>query len=540
MLVDSMNRPFQITIFTITLLTILSLAPQLGHLGNRYSTREQPRLVERTEQCWSIQNVTTIQNATRVIDGGIVIENGGFLAILDSIVYLTDSSSAVTSIEVRAGGVLNITRSSVYSGNDTAWRLRAAKGSQLSVTYSILQNNGVGDTALVSIETDYAILNGNSISGAGGDGIHIEGCESVIISNNVINACAWEGIDVLNAERCIITKNTIYNVGYGGVTCSSSQDLLIAQNTVLNCTYNGVLVGHSQGVEVVANCLQDAGHRGICIEFSSNIFVTENSIHRCDQTGIDVQSCRNAIIHRNFIDSPNLYGISVFDESTMIQAVCNNITKSRGHGVLVDVCTDLIVGWNIILEPDQDGVHVDRSDDNITLVGNIIDHCGENGIHVQRSSYVSISGNLLNRSWLENFYCYESYHVIFFLNAISHLWNGVARLPSSSVTFDNGTHGNYWSLYTGQDVDSDNIGDTPYTFYRNIQDEYPIMSIETVEEYRLSRLVSMIWYESITTPVTTTTPDSTDMTLEFLLIMNIPIQMLAVVLILTEIRARTK
>ena len=39
---------------------------------------------------------------------------------------------------------------------------------------------------------------------------------------------------------------------------------------------------------------------------------------------------------------------------------------------------------------------------------------------------------------------------------------GGSHIPNSTISFSNGTHGNFWYKYNGTDVNNDEIGDTPY------------------------------------------------------------------------------
>lgn len=51
--------------------------------------------------------------------------------------------------------------------------------------------------------------------------------------------------------------------------------------------------------------------------------------------------------------------------------------------------------------------------------------------------------------------------------------------PEEAVhTWDDGSRGNFWSDYTGVDIDEDGIGDTPYVIDAQNQDRYPLMQME--------------------------------------------------------------
>ncbi|TSA55389.1 hypothetical protein D4R42_05640 [bacterium] len=61
-------------------------------------------------------------------------------------------------------------------------------------------------------------------------------------------------------------------------------------------------------------------------------------------------------------------------------------------------------------------------------------------------------------------------------DAVYNAW-WLEASPAVNI-WDNGyvSGGNYWSNYTGEDADSDEIGDTPYVIDEKNQDHYPILT----------------------------------------------------------------
>jgi len=95
---------------------------------------------------------------------------------------------------------------------------------------------------------------------------------------------------------------------------------------------------------------------------------------------------------------------------------------------------------------------------------NNITGCTQNGVYFSISDYNSFFHN----NFVNNAEQARENHQLY--------WWGIQNdtYYSENNKWDNGKEGNFWSDYTGADVNGDGIGETPYTVYENYIDHYPL------------------------------------------------------------------
>ena len=87
---------------------------------------------------------------------------------------------------------------------------------------------------------------------------------------------------------------------------------------------------------------------------------------------------------------------------------------------------------------------------------------------------------------------------------ISYSTPNFTRTLNHGGFFDNGAQGNYWSDYTGADVNRDGVGDTPYVIDGNRSDHFPLMT-----PFDTSNLaVELPSWANLTEPTQVQTPSS--------------------------------
>ncbi len=153
-----------------------------------------------------------------------------------------------------------------------------------------------------------------------------------------------------------------------------------------------------------------------------------------------------------------------------------------------------------IIKDNYEGIYITNFSNNCTINDNTI-----NGrVTLDEANYNIISNNYITSTY-EGLYFSKSNHNKIFKNTIENcnvydnpnlcgvrLWsssenlfylnnfinnkNGNAIEENELNQWDNGVHGNYWDDYTGEDLDNDGIGDTPYLIDElDNQDNHPLV-----------------------------------------------------------------
>jgi nitrous oxidase accessory protein NosD len=150
-----------------------------------------------------------------------------------------------------------------------------------------------------------------------------------------------------------------------------------------------------------------------------------------------------------------------------------------------------------VVEHSVDGVKIDGSD-NVVYANRITNN--ERGLVIDSRRSVSnlVEGSLSN-TFFANYIANNLLGVAFFSylgtnltsifyhnNLIDNTYQVNTKFSDCGNSyFDNGEKGNYWSDYTGTDVDGDGVGDTPYVIDDKRQDRYPLMAPFDIDSVQL-------------------------------------------------------
>lgn len=193
--------------------------------------------------------------------------------------------------------------------------------------------------------------------------------------------------------------------------------------------------------------------RGLSIVGSYSTVVANNF----SRTNMGVSGSFN-VIYGNIVDGDkNLVGIGLGDGHGNM--IVNNTITNCNTGILIGgvqgidniICTNRIVGNN-------KGVVV-------------TDHANNNNFYANYIENNQIGASLGYKIPLETINTF--YHNNFVNNAQQVNTNDTVY---HNGLFDNGKEGNYWSDYSGSDMNGDGIGDTPYVIDVKRQDRYPLIA----------------------------------------------------------------
>lgn len=248
------------------------------------------------------------------------------------------------------------------------------------------------------------------------------------------------GIRISKRKKCIIENNILLNT-YFGIYLANSNDCIIRNNEVKGFekresqTGNAIHLFRCNKIFIENNNL--SGHRdGIYFEFVENTKISNNISSNQIRYGMHFMfSHDNEYFHNTF--SNNGAGVAVMYSKNifMHENTFSDNWSSVSNGILLKDITDSRIFKN----------HFERN-----TIGLYAEGCLR--IEIEQNEFskngwaVKILGNSENNRFLNN-------------NFIANTFEVVTNSSSNSNIFEN----NFWSEYSGYDLDKDGTGDIPHS-----------------------------------------------------------------------------
>ncbi|MHB8604774.1 MAG: right-handed parallel beta-helix repeat-containing protein [Thermoplasmatota archaeon] len=315
-------------------------------------------------------------------------------------------------------------------------------------------------------------ISGNVIEnlGTGGEGGINSGWDNnLTVSGNTIHAnpTTNSGIDLADYGPNVISGNTVTGAAFGILAWSNQQT--VTGNTVSGSSTFGIWsFGYGSPNIVADNRVDSVGRDCIAsIEYSPSIL--RNVVSHCAQDGIRVYASYGAgipVVGENTVTTSPI-GVRV--DSVMDYVVRGNIVRDAGDFGIIAAGRGATIAANDV-ENRTTGIYVVGGRDHL-VAANVVKG-GSDGIYLLGSNLDTITGNrvtanarglTLNASQgnvvYDNVFANAKNALV--INSDDNEWS-VAKTPGTNAVGGPFLGGNFWSDYTGVDVDHDGLGDVTY------------------------------------------------------------------------------
>ncbi|MEQ9468038.1 MAG: nitrous oxide reductase family maturation protein NosD [Ekhidna sp.] len=318
---------------------------------------------------------------------------------------------------------------------------KASPGDTLIFDAGIYESQGIEITkSLVLIGKEGAILDGGGkdyILKILADDVSVSGFE--LVNSGRSYTKDYAAIYIYKTSGFILSNNVITK-SFFGILAEKSKNGQINQNKVLGTATredqsgNGIHLWDCDSVKIAQN--EVSGMRdGIYLEFVDASFVQDNHSHHNVRYGLHFMFSNHDEYRSNTFEK-NGAGVAVMF-SKWIKMKDNRFIQNWGtasYGLLLKEIYDGEVENNLF-DRNTIAVYVDGSS-RVTY---------SNNVFRQNGWAVKVSGGCYANSFVANDFISNSFGISY-----------------NSMLNDNVFSGNYWSDYSGYDLDKDGVGDVPY------------------------------------------------------------------------------
>jgi len=269
------------------------------------------------------------------------------------------------------------------------------------------------------------------------DNVTIDGL--FIINVGTSYTTDYAAIRVVKSENFLI-QNVVLEKLFFGIYLEKSNNGRVYHNKIIGDAVdeynsgNGIQLWYSHNVEVDRNIVQGV-RDGIYLEFSDHITINNNESTNNLRYGLHFMFSNDDVYTNNTFER-NGAGVAVMF-SKRIKMVGNIFRKNWGSaafGMLLKEINDAEIIGNTF-EENTIGINVEGSNRIVY----------KNNNFVNNGWAVKVLGACYTNSFINNNFLYNSFDISY-----------------NSKLNDNLFEKNYWSSYTGYDLDKDGIGDVPY------------------------------------------------------------------------------
>ena len=293
--------------------------------------------------------------------------------------------------------------------------------------------------------------------------IHLKGLDFPVLDGNneteiltvTANGVTVEGFDIRNV-------GTSYLEDRAGLRVKRARDFTIKNNRLRN-TFFGIYLEHASngtvsGNEVVGEATDEStSGNAIHLWYCKRVTVEDN-LARNHRDGIYFEFVDSSLIRRNVSENNLRYGLHFMFSNN--DDYFNNTFRKNGAGVAV-MFSKKINMWENAFEYNWGkasyGLLLKEIYD-ADIKGNVFKE-NTMGIYVEGSTRINyLQNNFVRNGWAIKISggCLDN--VVAGNNFLSNTFDLSLAGATNNNTFD----GNYWSSYSGYDLDRDGIGDVPY------------------------------------------------------------------------------